>query len=167
LLQVVLNQDDAALCMAQSSYDTDSIIAGSSYEESTHEGSGSESSDDEDDVDARANIEYECAPSGSLAEHVAAAAPMTRSQGVSAQIDAKMRELAVMLEGAVPGAVELKETHEMMGQLWSICSQQQRQLSGRDQVCIVFLSFDDITGAAKQKCFGEGELFDDDTSLSS
>ena len=54
--------------------------------------------------------------------------------GVVERLDGKMQELVAMVDVASGGAEAVQRTHDMMGQLWSICTSQQAQLTDKDQV---------------------------------
>jgi hypothetical protein len=145
-VQVVLNQEEAALCMAEFSRDTDSMVPESSIVESSEEESYSEAeSSIEAPVATNGSMDYECAPSSSSPGPVADDTVKTRTKGAAAQLDAKMKELNSMVERAASGADAVQGTHEMMGQLWDICSHQQAQLSERDQVCSIYLVHSVVT----------------------
>jgi hypothetical protein len=127
-VQVILNQQDAVLCMSDdlTTHDTDSRATESSFEEPSEE-----ACDSDLNTSMVANAAVSVRPAT-----VATGAPAhsTVSGGVSKQIDEKIEELTVAVDAATSGVEAVQGTHEMMGQLWSICTHQQAQLSAREQV---------------------------------
>lgn len=139
-LQVVLNQEDVALCMGEESYDTDSQVTQSS-------------SDGEDSFEAEAPAKSpkDAAPPAAdqQATEVASNLKQTLVEELEEEdvaeseamagdaamlLDAKLNEVSAMLGEAAAGCAAVQGTHDMMGQLWAICTHQQAQLKDQAKV---------------------------------